>query len=443
MANNKTVYQTSRILAKNVTMSNDTWATGLNNNDLIIGPSGAGKTRGYVKPNILQANGSMVIADTKGNLYEELSPFLEKKGYRTLLIDFKEMKSTCGYNPMDYLPYDRNRKCYSEEGIRRLCTVLAPSSPADKDPFWNNASRQYLECLMAYVMECLPPRERSLEYVIRLFGEMQTKVFDNLMKELMSIDPECYASKIYRGIMGNMEAEKMHASILGILSEHLNGLNTQAVLELYNHPNKLAFETLGQEKTALFLSISDTDRSSDKLVSLFYTQALQALCSYADQKCEDNRLPMPVRFILDDFATNCVIESFDNIISVIRSREIYVSIIIQSISQLNGVYGPEKAKTIINNCDNCLYLGGLDVGTADYFSIKTNMNMHAILNMPLDNVLLFTRGRDFRQVEKYDLCSHPDYEEMQRLQKAARSRKILEAVEKTDTESVPDLRQRA
>ena len=133
---------------------------------------------------------------------------------------------------------------------------------------------------------------------------------------------------------------------------------------------------------------------------LFRSQALQGLCRSADRDYPDHRLPVSVRFILDDFATNTVIPDFDSIISVIRSREIYVSIIIQSLSQLEGLYGHAKAMTIINNCDNCLYLGGQDVETASYFSLKMNRTVDTILNLPLDAAILFTRGQRPRRVEK-------------------------------------------
>ncbi|MCC8107232.1 MAG: type IV secretory system conjugative DNA transfer family protein [Clostridiales bacterium] len=410
-----------RILAKGVTVSNDTWTTGLNNNDLIIGPSGAGKTRGYVKPNIMQANESLVITDTKGNLYREMSPLLKKHGYRTLLIDFKNMKSNCGYNPLDYISYDDERQCYSEESIMKLCTAITPESSNQKDPYWQNAARQYLECLMAYVMQYLPPEEHTLEYVIRLSEMMKTNVFADLMREVKMLAPDGYAARIYRQIEGNATAEKMNASVLGILSENLNGLSTRSLLQVYSHPDRLVFEKIGQEKTAVFLSVSDTDRSQDRLISLFYMQAFQALCDYADNECENSALPVPVRFILDDFAANCVIRDFDNLISVIRSREIYVSIILQSISQLEAIYGPGKSQTIINNCDHCLYLGGQDIKTAEYMSIKVNKTMNTVLNMPLDKAWLFARGSGASLVEKYDIREHRRYGELPEAQKQRRA----------------------
>jgi len=150
----------------------------------------------------------------------------------------------------------------------------------------------------------------------------------------------------------------------------------------------------------VFLNTSDTDRSSDKLVSLFFTQALHALCNHADNS-PGNRLKIPVRFMLDDFASGTHIPDFDKIVSVIRSREISTSIILQSISQLEALYGHAKAKTILNNCDNLLYLGGQDVETAHYIGMKANKSATSILTMPLDDAWLFSRGQEPRQVQKF------------------------------------------
>ena len=160
---------------------------------------------------------------------------------------------------------------------------------------------------------------------------------------------------------------------------------------------------MGKHKTALFLTISDTDRSMDRLTNLFYTQALHELCNSADQDYKDHRLAVPVRVILDDFAANVYIPDFDKIISIIRSREVSVSIILQSLSQLESMYGGARAKTILNNCDHCLYLGGQDVDTAKYMSIKTNKSINSILNMQLNAAWMFERGTVPQQVEKYRL----------------------------------------
>ena len=200
----------------------------------------------------------------------------------------------------------------------------------------------------------------------------------------------------------------MDASIKGILAQHLDVVTYSGVKRMFCMEEQVDMGAFIRGKTALFLSVSDSDRSQDALINLFYTQALQYLMAAADRQ-PDSRLPIPVRFILDDFSTNTVIPDFDKIISVIRSREIYVSVIIQSLSQLEGLYDHAKAQTIINNCDHCLYLGGTDYQTAEYFSRKFNCQVSTVLNLPLDAMFIFERGREPQKARKYELDSDTVY----------------------------------
>ncbi len=409
---NKNHNANRRILAKGCYISNNTWATGLNNNDIIIGPSGSGKTRGYVKPNILQCNESMIIADTKGNLIKELKKPLEKAGYKVIDMNFKNLAHSYGYNPFDYIRYDKESGRYNEQDILTIASAIVPKPASKNDPFWELAAKMYFTSAVAYTMECLPEDEHNLDSAITLSLQMGSGNYAKLIEELECVNPDSLAARTYNLFKSTCKSEKTEASILAILGEKFNGLILSELLKMYKSENRIDFSSLGREKTAVFLSISDTDRSKDRIISLFYTQALQALCNSADFDYEDCRLPVPVRFILDDFATNAYIPDFDKIISVIRSREIYVSIILQSITQLDALYGASNAKTIINNCDNCLYLGGQDIDTANYMSFKANKSITTILNMPLDEAYLFTRGREPRIVKKYDITEHTRYREL-------------------------------
>ena len=411
-----------RILAANEVRDNNTRLTGLNNNDLIIGPSGAGKTRSYIKPNLLQCQESVIVMDTKGSLIHEVGPDLAARGYRVLSIDFADLDSSnpnsCGYNPLDYIRYNEATGRWSGQDIMTIASALAPAE-SQKDPFWDYSAQMYVACIIGYVMECLPPEEHTLEYVMKLFGEMDYNPnnstfesgsrFGQMLHELGQNNPNSFAWQKFCYFRNNAKAEKMHESIRGILASKLDALTFDAALALYTRKNKIDFARLGREQTALFLTVSDTDRSMDRMVNLFYTQAFQALCHSADRDYPDHRLPVPVRFMLDDFAAGTVIPDFDNLTSVIRSREISVSIVIQSLTQLVGLYGESKAMTIVNNCDNCLYLGGQDVNTAKFMAEKVNRPAHAILNLPLGSAYLFTRGQPAKEVKKYDLRSHTRY----------------------------------
>lgn len=411
MKNNEDTY---RILAQGHMQNNNTWVTGINNNDLIIGPSGAGKTRNYVKPNIMQCNESMIIADTKGSLLGELKGLLEKDGYKVLNIDFTELNnSSCGYNPLAYIREDKRHKNYTkfmDQDIMMIARILSPTR-SRQDPFWDNAACMVLACLIGYVMECLPEEEHTLEYVAKLLMAGQNNI-DMLMEDLELENPQSFAVQKYKLFRTVCGSPVTYSSILGVLSEKLDFATFDGAYTMFNHPEQIYFPDFGKEKTALFLTISDTERSMDKLVNLLYTQALHSLCDSADKDYPDHRLAVPVRFILDDFAANFEIPDFDKIISVIRSREIYVSVILQSISQLRALYGEARAETIINNCDNCLYLGGQDTTTARFIAEKVNKTPNTILNLPLDSAYLFTRGCEAKQVKKYDIKEHERYNEL-------------------------------
>lgn len=404
--------KTYRILARDQTVSNDTRATGLNNNDLIIGPSGAGKTRSYVLPNILRASESLIVTDTKGDLCQQSRESLEKHGYTIQEINLTDcISSPYGYNPLDYIRME-NGRC-NEQDVMTVAAALVPVGDL-RDPFWDLSARSMLACMIAYVMERLPEWERTMDSVTRLFREMGTGCFDQLMKELVEIDPECLAAVQYQMFSLTKTADRTYASIQGILAEKLSTFTFSGPQFLLDHPQKINLPDIGERKTAVFLHISDTDRSMDRIAALLYTQALQVLCSSADAQ-PTRRLKVPVRLILDDFAAaaDACIPDFDKITSVIRSREISVSIILQSLSQLEASYGHHKAMTIVNNCDHLLYLGGQDMETARYVATRANKSMTRILQMPLGYAWLFGRGADPRQVLKFNLEDLPLYPDEQ------------------------------
>lgn len=384
-------YQGRHILAKDVRTETDTWQSGINNNVLVFGPSGAGKTRHYVKPNLATAHESLVISDTKGSLHGEFAGLLKARGYEVYCIDFTELRSGCGYNPLDYIRYDPEADAYSEQDIQSLAYCLVGDMSL-KEPYWDFAARQYLSVFIGFVMEALPKEQHNLAYVAKVFRLLGTRTLDQMMRDLALHRPQSTLFDRYRSMRSMAMADKMDASIRGIVSTNLDPLTFSDALALYRNPKRIDFRELGRRKTAVFLTISDTDRSMDKLADSFVTQALQHLCRSADKDYPAHRLPVPVRFYLDDFATNLRIPKFDNIVSVIRSREIYVSVILQSITQLDALYGTAAARTILNNFDQLLYLGGQDLDTARLISEKTNMPLHRILSMPLEQAWVLIRG---------------------------------------------------
>ena len=402
---------TTRILAAGIEASNNTWETGLNNNDLIIGPSGAGKTRGYVKPNILQCTESLIVADTKGNLQDQVGPVLERNGYKVHRIDLKDLsRCSIGYNPMDYVRRQPDGD-YNEQDIMLMADIIVPKNCSDRsDPYWENSARMYIACILAYIMQCLPEDEHSLCMAPRMMEEMSTGSFNLLMDEHCRAFPDSLAARLYRLFKSNGTAEKMHASTIGIAMERFTPFVSRSIERLFCAEKRIKFADLGREKTAVFLCISDTDRSLDRVVSFLYTQALHELCRSADEDWPGQCLGVPVRFILDDFATNAVVPNFQEVTSVIRSRGIAVSVILQSLRQLSEIYGENNALTIANNCDHWIYLGGQDLYTAHQIARRADKREQSVLGMRPRQAWVLARGAQARYAEGYRLEEHPKYE---------------------------------
>lgn len=396
-----------RILTKNYSTSSNSRLTGRNNNDLIIMPTGGGKTRGYVIPYLMNVDHeSFIVTDTKASLFKMSEQMLRARGYEVMNIDFTDLsRCSCGYNPMDAISRREEKEPFNQADLMRLCKTLTPDED-DDEPFWSNAATMALTALMAYVMTFLPADEHNLRSVQKLALGMSDKTTQFLMNQAELDAPDCYAVRQYKSLMTCAPAEKMFSSIIGILAEDLNTLCYDSLLNLYEYPQRIHFEDLAKRKTAVFLTISDSDSSQDHLTACFYQQALQSLLRLADHNPQ-GRLPVPVRLVMDDFASyagRATLPDFDRTISIIRSREVYVSVICQSLSQLEGAYGHAKAQTIINNCDQVLMMPGPDLETAEYISKKVNKTVYTILSSAIGKAYLFVRG----QQPRYDDIVHPE-----------------------------------
>lgn len=387
----------TRILAKDITISNDTWKTGLNNNDLIIGTSGSGKTGGYVIPNIENLTGSLVVSDTKGNLARNYTKFLKDRGYEVYTLDFVNPMKSCGYNPLRCIRHYQDGS-YCEQDVLTLANTMMPVLDT-KEPFWEKAAAGYIAFLIAYVLEVLPPDEQNMISVCKLHRTMMKSKGKPSFILWADEGYDSFAVKKYEEFSGSRDADRMWASINEFATRALELFDFRETRHIFESKNCINIRNLGRRKTVLFLNSSDTDRTFDNLVNVFYTQALQNLCTEADHN-EDSRLKVPVRIIMDDFATSTRIPDFDKIISVIRSREISVSLIIQSLTQLASLYDPAVATTIINNCDHLLYLGGQDKATAEFISYRALKTPESVMCMPRDKVYLLTNGERAKLVDK-------------------------------------------
>lgn len=405
-----------RIIGTGAPVSNDTRKTGLNNNDLIIGPTGSGKTRSYIKPNLLQnaldasegAPESLIITDTKGNLRHEVGPVLAAHGYEVLSIDFTDVSAGFfGYNPLDFVEGDPANG-YNEQDILRIATAVCPSGLSD-EPFWDNAARSLITAMISYTLESMPRYWHHLETVYDLVIDADSPRMHKALQQAKERNSNRLFAMKYGATVASSKADRMVASVIGIAAEHLGPLASPAIVALYKQLDRLDFTLLAQRPCALFLTVSDTDRSMDKLVNLLYSQAISELCRYADRECPDNRLPIPVRLYLDDFAASAVIPDFDKVTSVIRSRGLSVSIVLQSLTQLDTLYGRPAARTILNNCGHILYLGGHDLETVHYMAELSNCLPDRVLTVPVGSAFLYEDGAGGQWVGRYQLEDHPLY----------------------------------
>ena len=386
-----------RILAQGISISNDTRITGLNNNDLIIGSSGAGKTGGYVIPNIQNISGSLIVTDTKGSLGKKFTKELKNKGYDVYTLDLVNPTRSCGYNPLQAIRRYKDGS-YREQDIITLADILVP--PLDKhDPFWEKSAAAYIVFLIAFTLDALPESEQNMCSVCKLH-RMFVKNNGNLsFGEWTREHPDSFSAKRYDKVQGIKVAERAWCSIAEFVNRALELFEFREAKYIFERKAYFDIRSLGQKKTVLFFNISDTDRAFDNIANAFYTQALHVLCAEAD-KNRNGRLKVPVRIIMDDFANSAKIPHFDKVISVIRSREISVSLILQSMTQLESMYGAADAATIINNCDHLLYLGSQDQRTAEFIGCRAYKTPETVLCKPKDKAYLLTSGEKARLVDK-------------------------------------------
>lgn len=387
----------SRVLASDITVSNDTRMTGLNNNDLIIGNSGCGKTGGYVIPNIQNIDGSLIVSDTKGLLEKRFKKELIRKGYSVHTLDFVDPMRSCGYNPLSAIRRHKDGTV-REQDILTLAKLLCPSLDA-REPFWDLSAASYIAFLIGYCLENFPEEQQNMTTVCRLHQEFSQPDCDLPFACWAASHSDTFAAKKFYDLMSIRSADRTWSSIEAFVAVNLEPFLFKEAGNIFSGQDPFDVRTLGRRKTVLFLNSSDTDRAFDAIVNVFYAQALQTLCDEADHNA-DGMLKVPVRIIMDDFASSARIPHFDKIISVIRSRGISCSLIIQSLSQLDSMYGEMEARTILNNCDHLLFLGGQDLSTANYIGERANRTPDAVLSMSRDKMYLFESGTKARLVDK-------------------------------------------
>ena len=357
----------NKILTNEVSMGLNAKAHMRNLNTLVAGGSGAGKTFFFAKPNIMQCNCSFVITDPKGEIVRDTGALLEANGYNVLVVDLVNMYRSHCYNPFKYLQNDND--------VQRLVTNLfkatTPKGAQSNDPFWDTAAQMLLLALIFYLVYEAPEEEQNFAMVMYMLGEADVGEEENalpspidlLFRDLEEINENHIALKYYRAYRSG--SGKTLKSIQITLAARLEKFNLDSLASMTSY-DELHLEKIGEEKTALFAVIPDNDTSFNFLISILYTQLFQQLF-YAADSIYKGALPMPVHFCMDEFANISLPDDFDKILSVMRSRGVSVSIIIQNMAQLKALF-EKQWESIVGNCDEFLYLGGNKQSTHKYVS---------------------------------------------------------------------------
>ena len=432
------------ILAEGCEYSLNDYETKLTNNVLIFGSTGCGKTRGIVKPNLLQAYGSYIVSDPKGNLYYEFKDPLEAQGYKVYLLDFKTPIKSNHFNILEYVK--------SDDEIKKIAKMIVDCTGQAlyANPYWANSAASLIGAVIALVKRHFPIEKQHMGTVSYIIVNRKVPFFskedyfsyykyvtDNSVKgytddnEVFIDDNKCLFSVkepilpvdinsyfVYLKSKGFSLATDLFSQLYETddcakstkdciymeAAQALTSFASESIKEMLSKSD-FKIKDIGNEKTAIFVSASDTDRSQDMLVNIFYSQCLNELCDYADNECENNRLPVDVRFILDDFATNCMIANFDKSIAMIRSRGISAMLMVQDINQLKHCYG-NGGDTICANCDTWVYLGGNDMNTVDLMARQVNLPYENLYEMGKDECFIYRRGEKAIRAKKIDYDKH-------------------------------------
>ena len=409
-----------------------------NKNILVIGGSGSGKTRFFVKPNLMQMHSSYVVTDPKGTVLIECGKLLQRGGYKIKVLNTINFKKSMKYNPFAYLR--------SEKDILKLVNTIIANTKGDGEKsgedFWVKAEKLYYTALIGYIWYEAPEDEKNFTTLLEMINASEAREDDEdfqnpvdlMFERLEEKDPEHFAVKQYKKY--KLAAGKTAKSILISCGARLAPFDIKELRELME-TDEMELDTIGDRKTALFVIISDTDDTFNFVVSILYTQLFNLLCDKADDEY-GGRLPVHVRCLLDEFANIGQIPKFEKLIATIRSREISASIILQSQSQLKAIY-KDNADTIVGNCDTTLFLGGkekstlkeiseiLGKETIDSFNtsetrgreLSHGMNYQKLGKelMTQDEIAVMDGGKCILQVrgvrpffsDKFDITRHPKY----------------------------------
>lgn len=398
------------ILGENAIYSTDMNSTGINNNICVIGGTGTGKSHSIIEPTLLEtSNSSLIISDPKGSLEKKYSYYFKYKGYEVINLDFVNLdKNTVCFDPVRYISCEQDFITLAHRMVH--CGFNNKHLPVD--PYWDNMASILLSALLALSYMLSVEGEECLLKVLELFDELESNssVVEAMFETVSEKDKHCLAVTQWNKFKMLQNAEKTYACVMTTLATVLGKYGSEEMQIFLSQKNSIDFCSICEKKTVVFVKISDLDDSLYDFANLFYGEAFNRLGNYADE-CVNGMSPIPVRFILDDFATNVVICGMPRISSTIRARNISVLLALQSIQQLQIVY-KEEADTIISNCDSLVFLGSNDLTTAQNLSVRIDRPVTDILYWPIGREFIMRRGERPFETERYNIRKHKEYKKV-------------------------------
>lgn len=401
------------ILGENCCYSTDGNETGLNNNVIVCGGSGSGKTMSISEPRLLETQTSSMIATvTKRRIVTKYTNLFKKRGYEILDLNFvNPLDSNCSYDPLAHLGN------YAD--ITFLAKSIVKADPqkdkSNADPFWDEAATSLLSAEIAYTL--MTKENASFADVLELHdslvidegGATIKTSLDAKFELIASKDPTSFAVSCWKSFKSL--PIKTAGCVFGTLNTTIDTIFSPELRKMMKTKKKINFEQLANRRTVLFVTTSAVNPALHCFVNMFYAQAFKCLFEYAES-CPEGTLPRPVHVLCDDFATGSRVLNFPEYISIFREKGISVTLLLQSESQLEHMYGYENATTIINNCDSYVYFGGMDLRTAQNISLRLNLPLEDVLYMPIGQAVIFRRGQRPIITRRYDIQKNELYQEI-------------------------------
>lgn len=394
--------------------STDPEITGLNNNILVVGSSGCGKTMSISEARLLETrNSSLIMTVTKRRIVKKYRNMMEDRGYEVWDLNFVHPEEgSIGYDPLDYIQTEADITFTA----RSIVLADGRKIKSNADPYWDEAAISLLSAEIGYVLETEehPTFGDVLDMHEHLTfeecaGQIRTS-YDRQFELLELADPSCFAVRCWKSFQ--QLPIRTSSCVFGALNTTIDSVFGKEIRTMFCKEKKVNFEHLASGKTLLFVTTSPVNPALNCVINLFYGHAFKELFEFAEDR-PDGKLPVPVHLLADDFATGCPVPLFDEYISIFREKQISVTLLIQSESQLQALYG-DRAVTIINNCDSYVFMGSMDLQTARNISLRADLPLEEVLYMPVGRQILFRRGQKPVFTERYDILHNELYQSITR-----------------------------